>query len=370
MRVLVSIHHPAQAHFFRYIVSELEAQGHEVRVCVRDKEVATDLLEAFDIDHRVLARMADSYSLPGLLASQVGYLARLVREARRFDPDVITSIGGVEIAYVAPLAGARSVAFNDSEGMPVHDVSLPLVDVICTPRAYHRDFGSRHVRYDGYHELAYLHPDRFRPSADRLREAGLEPGEPYFVLRFVAWQANHDMGKQGLSPATKRELADSLSEHGAVYITSEADLPREFEQYRTPIPPELAHDLLAFADLYVGDSQTMTTEAALLGTPAVRSNSFVGDGDMSNFVELEERYELLYNRADDREALELVERLLADPTTEETWQRRRERLLADKIDVTEFAVDVIEQEGRKAPGDPPTGAAGRLRRRLSRSGAR
>jgi len=365
VRVLVSIHHPAQAHFFRYIVPELEERGHEVRVCVRDKEVAVDLLEAFDIDHQVLARTGEG--LTGMIASQLGYEARLLRVARRFDPDVMASIGGVEIAHVAPLVGARSVAFTDSEGTPAHLISHPLVDVICTPRAHDRDYGSRQRRYDGYHELAYLHPSRFQPSADRLRAAGVDPEEPYFVLRFVAWKAHHDIGKHGLSPAVKRELVEGLSEHGAVHITSEAELPPEFEQYHTPVAPELAHDLLAFAQLYVGDSQTMTTEAAILGTPAVRSNSFVGENDLSNFRELEERYELLYNRADDREALELVERLRADPTTEETWARRRERLLADKIDVTEFAVDTIETEGQKSPTDLPTGAAGRLRRRLSRA---
>jgi len=365
VRILVSIHHPAQAHFFRYVVPELEARGHEVRVRVRDKEVASELLEAFDIDHRVLARKGDG--LAALAASQLRYEALLLREARRFQPDVMASTGGVEIGHVAPLAGTRSVAFNDTEGSPSHYVSLPLVDLICTPRAHDRDFGERHVRYDGYQELAYLHPDRFQPSADRLREAGVDPEEPYYVLRFVAWQAHHDVGKQGLSLAAKRELIEKLSARGQVYITSEAELPPEFEGYRNPVPPELAHDLLAFAQLYVGDSQTMTTEAALLGTPAVRSNSFVGEGDLSNFRELEERYELLYNRADDREALALVEELLADPTTEQTWERRRQRLLAEKIDVTAFAVDTIEREGRKAPTDLPTGAAGRLRRRLSRA---
>jgi predicted glycosyltransferase len=39
----------------------------------------------------------------------------------------------------------------------------------------------------------------------------------------------------------------------------------------------------------------MTTEAAVLGTPAIRCNSFVGKRDMGNFIELEKKYGLIFN---------------------------------------------------------------------------
>ena len=346
MKCLVSIHHPAQAHFYRHVVDDLRDAGHEVLVCVRDKEVTTDLLDAFGIDHRVLAETPDS--LPRLALMQLRYEWRLLRAARAFEPDVITSVGGVEISHVAPLVGARAVAFDDSEPTPSHAITAPLLDVVCTPRAFDGDFGDAQRRYDGYHELAYLHPDRFEPDPDGLREHGVEPDERYFVLRFVAWQAHHDVGQHGLSMDAKRELVRYLDERGEVYITSEAPLPAEFESYRTPLPPERLHDLLAFADCYVGDSQTMATEAAVLGTPAVRSNSFAGEDDMSNFVELEERYELCYSRADEDDCLRIVKRLVSDPDTAATWRERREALLEDKIDVTAFAVDLLEAEGRTA----------------------
>jgi len=43
---------------------------------------------------------------------------------------------------------------------------------------------------------------------------------------------------------------------------------------------------LYYANVYIGDSQTMATEASVLGTPAIRSNSFAEGSDMSNFREL------------------------------------------------------------------------------------
>jgi predicted glycosyltransferase len=361
MRYLVSIHHPAQVHFYRHIIDELRGAGHEVRVCVREKDVAVDLLEAHGIEHRVLAETPDS--LPRLAAMQLRYEYRLFREARRFRPDVMTSVGGVEISHVAPLVGARAVAFDDSEPTPSHYLTAPFLDAVCTPAAFQGDFGAAHRRYDGYHELAYLHPDRFDPDPDRLRSAGIDPEERYFVLRFVAWQAHHDVGEAGLSRAAKRTLVDRLSERGTVYITSEAELPPAFEEYRTPVPPHLVHDLLVFADLYVGDSQTMATEAAVLGTPAVRSNSFAGTDDMSNFVELEDEYGLLTSLADEDETLDRVGQLVTDPGAQETWARRRERLLSDKVDVTAFAADLLEEEGRAARASRAAraGTLGRMR---------
>lgn len=370
MKYLVSIHHPAQVHFYRHIVGELEAAGHEVRVCARDKDVTVDLLEAFDIPHRVLAKQGSG--LLHMVAMQATYEVRLLREAVRFRPDVMTSTGGVEVSHVAPLVGARSVVFNDSEGTPSHKLISPFLDVVCTPRAFSEEFRARHRRYDGYHELAYLHPDRFTPDVEGLRAFGIDPDERYFVLRFVAWQAHHDVGQRGLSLDAKRELVAMLSELGTVYITSEAPLPAEFEPYRTPVPPHLVHDLLAFADLYVGDSQTMATEAALLGTPAVRSNSFVQAAEMSNFVELEADYGLLFSIADEAETLDRVRELATDPSVQETWQARRDRLLEDKIDVTDFAVHVLEEEGqrrRSTYSSAPTSRLARVRDRLLGGGS-
>ena len=59
-----------------------------------------------------------------------------------------------------------------------------------------------------------------------------------------------------------------------------------------PIPPESIHSLLYYAKMFIGDSQTMTTEAAILGTPALKCNTFAGKLSVPN--ELEEKYNLCY----------------------------------------------------------------------------
>src|SRR4030095_5885822 len=140
----------------------------------------------------------------------------------------------------------------------------------------------------GYHELAYLHPAYFTP--DRSRVESLMQDRPYFLLRFVELTAHHDTGKRGIGTDLALEIIRRLSAHGSVYISSEKSLDPSLEPYRIRIPPEDMHHALHFAGLFIGDSQTMTAEAAVLGTPSLRFNDFVGR--LAYLEELEHTWQL------------------------------------------------------------------------------
>jgi len=359
MNVLFDVTHPAHAHLFRHAIEELADRGHGVRVTSREKDVTCDLLDAFGVEHTPISTKGDS--TPELLYEWTLRGIRTLQVARSFDPDVIVSVLSPVPAGVATVLGTPSVAFHDSE--KTHPLAIratsPFTDVICTPAKYGEDMGPKQVRYEGVHELAYLHPDRFDPDRAALADRGVDVDEPYYVLRFVSWGAHHDVGQAGLSLDAKLRLVRALSDRGTVYVTSEAPLTGEFAQYRAPVEPHLVHDLLAHADGYVGDSQTMATEAAILGVPAVRTNSFAGEDDMSNFLELEE-YGLLHSVPDEDEAISRAVELADDPEAGARWQRRRERYLADKIDVTGFVLSTILEAGDRAgevPADRrPTGS--------------
>ncbi|WP_018258976.1 DUF354 domain-containing protein [Halomicrobium katesii] len=341
LRVLITIQHPAHVHFYRPVIEELTADGHEVRVCTREKDVATELLTAFDIEHSVLA--GSGQSTLERIGVQALYELRLLAAARRFRPDVVTAIGGVAAAHVATALGARSVVLTDSEPAALTNrLAFPFADVVCTPAWYDGEIDARHVRYEGLHELAYLHPDRFEPDREVVRAAGVDPSADYSLVRFVSWGAQHDVGEGGLSRAGKEAIVETLAEAGEVYITSEEPLDAPLDQYRLPVAPADLHHLLAFAQLYVGDSQTMATEAALLGTPAVRCNSFAGGDDMANFRRLAE-YGLVFSTDDEAEAHDRIETLLADDDGD--WDRRRGEFVAETIDVASFVRDVLVAVG-------------------------
>jgi hypothetical protein len=99
------------------------------------------------------------------------------------------------------------------------------------------------------------------------------------------------------------------------------------------------HDALAEARLLVADTQTMVAEAALLGTPAIRSNSFVGGKDMRNFVELESA-DLLVNHSSFEAVVDSARRLLTDDDVPTRWEQRARDYLADMVNLTDLLVEV------------------------------
>lgn len=201
-----------------------------------------------------------------------------------------------------------------------------------------KSWKKKQVRYNGYHELAYLHPNYFTPDPEILKELGLKEDSVFSVLRFVSWGASHDVGHHGIQ--NKIEFVKELEKYGRVLITSEGRLDEVLEQYRIKVSPEKLHHLLYYASLYVGDGGTTAVESAILGTPSIYVSTLVGT--MGNFIELEEKYGLLLNYSDSNKAIEKAIELIQSPNIKECWKEKREMLLRDKVDVTSFIVRFVE----------------------------
>ena len=178
-------------------------------------------------------------------------------------------------------------------------------------------------------------------------------GEPYFLIRFSALNAHHDKGIKGISNEIAERLVKILEPFGTIYITSERPLEPQFEKYRIKINPLDMHHVMAFASLYIGDSQTMAAEAGVLGVPFVRFNDFVGR--IGYLRELEDTYELGYGIKASAEGsvdalCERVETLVSMPSAERkaTFAARREKMLSDKIDCAKFLTYFIENYPQSA----------------------
>ena len=343
MRILVDIGHPAHVHMFKNIIWKLEENNHEVKITARDKDVTLNLLDAYKFNYDFLGKSRTKLAskIYGAIKTNYG----LYKTAKNFNPDIlIGGSGNFYIAQVSRLMAKSSVIFEDSEpDKSIYWLCEPFVTTICTPFCFKGKLNpKKHVRYDGYKELAYLHPNCFKPDPATLDKLNLSKEDKFVILRFVAWQAGHDIGRSGFDLETKQRLVKEIEKYARVFITSENPLPTEFEKYGITIPPHRIHDLLYYAQMLIGDSQTMTTEAGILGTPAIRCNSFVGDDDMGNFIELEKKYGLIYSYRDPNEALNKSLELLKNDNLKREWQKKREKLLNEKIDVTKFMVEFIE----------------------------
>ncbi len=338
MRIFFNICHPAQVHLFKNAIWILNKRGHECKITAVDKEVSLNLLDAYGFKYDVVG--SEKNSLFSKATEMVKIEYKLYKIARSFKPDILVGgVGNVYSAHVGKLIGKPSIIFDDTEHSKIeHFLMDPFATVICTPSCYIINLGRKQVKYNGYHELAYLHPNNFTPNPEILKELGLKEDDIFIILRFVSWNASHDIGHHGIR--NKIEFVQELKKYGRVLITSESTLDDALDQYRIKVSPEKLHDLLYYASLCVGEGGTTAVESAILGTPSIYVSSLVGT--MGNFIELEETYGLLFNYDHSDKALKKAIELIQNPNVKNDWEKKRERLLKDKIDVTSFIVKFVE----------------------------
>lgn len=341
MNLLIDICHPAHVHLLKNVYKRLVENGNDVTVTVKDLPVAIKLLEIYDIPYVYIGQKSDSIGKKGLMQLLYDFKLWKIALKKRIDVGVGTS---VTIAHVSKLSKMKSIILDDDD-----DEVEPLfvkyahrfADSIMTPVGTHRK-SPKTVFYPSYHALAHLHPNYFKPDPSVLKEAGVKEGEKFFVMRFNAFKAHHDVGVVGLTIENKRRLVDLLSKQGKVFITTEKNIDDEFKKYQIKLSPEKVHSLMYYATMFVGDSQSMTSEAAILGTPAIRCNTFVGK--LHTLNEIERKYDMTYGflPQDSEKMFKKIEELLALPNLKEWWKEKRDNLLAEKIDYTAFLAWFIE----------------------------
>jgi predicted glycosyltransferase len=355
LRILIDLNHPAHAHLFRYVFFGLQARGHECQVTARDKDVTLRLLDAWGIPHRVLVPLGRNLVSRGveLVHRELCFLGL----ARRFRPHLIMGTSA-HAARVGRLVGARSAVLNEDDAAAVplfRWVAYPLATAIVTPDGLaHEGHGRRHLCYPSYQELFYLHPNRFLPDPAVRRELRVGPGDRYAIVRLSALQAHHDIGARGIGELLLRAAIRLAEERGIrVFVSGEKPLSAALEPLRIQVPPERMHDAVAFAEFFLGDSQTMTAEAAVLGVPAFRLSDFVG---RLTYLEELERYGLAFGFRPGQEDALLValEAVLDLRDRAAELQSRRSRMLADKIDPLPWLLETAET---LAKGRVPASAA-------------
>jgi hypothetical protein len=199
---------------------------------------------------------------------------------------------------------------------------------------------SKTIKYNGYQKLAYLHPARFTPDPAVVQD--VTRGQPYALLRFVALDAHHDVSVRGISDEVAHRLIRLLECHGKVLISAERPLTSTLERYRLALDPLVIHHFLAYARLFVSDSQSMSVEAAMLGTPSVRFSGFAGR--IGVLEELEHKYHLTRGipASDPERLIDTVRELIAIRSLREVAANNRMQMLGGSTDVAGFIAEVVD----------------------------
>ncbi|MBL4706572.1 MAG: hypothetical protein JKY54_18735 [Flavobacteriales bacterium] len=321
----------------------LNDKGHRIIYVARKKDVLFELLE--NVPYKTIYLKArNSQSKLGLYWAVLKREVRLFGICLKYRPKVLIGTD-IVIAHIALLLRKKSIVLNEDDSKEVpflakfgfkyatHTLSPNCCDI--------SPYNHKKVGYKGYHELAYLDPKFFKLNPENIKE--LKPDEPYFILRFAQLNAHHDDGKTGITDDFALEIINRLAPFGRVYLTSERKLGTKLEPYRINVSPKFIHDALGAAKLYIGDSQTMAAEAAVLGTPSLRFNDFVGK--LSYLEELEHEFGLTFGFTTNQSELllEKIDELLNDEQLEETWKVRQQKMLKSCDDVHNEWINLIEK---------------------------
>lgn len=332
MNIFFNISHPAHVHLFKNTINILKERGHSVIVGARNKEFCLKLLKSYGIDHIVLTNKGSG--IFGLLKELLEQQIKITKILREHPIDLMVQMNGIFNAPVGMVFGIPTLAFSDTENDKwANLISFKLTKHVFIPTCFDPTVGGtwkNQILYPGYHELAYLSPKYFKQEIK---------SENRYLIRFVGWGAGHDIGETSLSKAQKIELINVLKKRGQVFISSEAPLPSELEKYRYKISPSEIHKFMAKCKIVVGESATMASEAACMGIPAI----FISNTGRGYTTEQDKKFGLIkhYKLTQWKHIIHTL-KLWSEKDLFEEWQKKRRKMMEDKMEVTDWIVDLIE----------------------------
>ena len=343
-RIAVFLGHPAHYHMFKNMVAQLESDGYEVSYFIKRKDILEDLVRESGHDY-VVVRSHERKNA-GKLGLAWAMFAMDVKVAYYLIKNKSQLLIGTYAPFLSHLTNVPMLITceDDASVVPLFaKLSYPYASaIICPTNCDGGKWDSQMIKYDGFQKLTYLHPNRFVPDKKIVEKYFGTVEKPFFLLRFSRLNAHHDGGVAGINAEVTQKIVEILEPYGNIYITSERPLEPQFEKYRLHIDPLDIHHVMAYASIYIGDSQSMAVEAAMLGTPSVRFNDFAGK--IGVLEELEQKYQLTKGIPSSQPQLlyDTIQEWLSMPNLKEVFQQRRQHMLDDKIDVTAFFIWLVK----------------------------
>ena len=339
MRILININHPAHVHYYRNFIQLMKAKGDQFCVINRDNKMINQLLDYYGIEHTIRNKRPEK---KGTVASMMNLLRMIlwcVRKSFSFHPDMYMGFASSACAITSFLFRKPSILIDDTEhNSMTHRLYMPVCTKVLTPFYFKKDLGNKdkQVRFNAYVEQLYLHSAYFKSSTQVLEELGVKPKE-YVIVRYVAYDAHHDLKVHPISEEIKRNIVKEISKRYRVFVSLEKSVKDPFyDDYVLKISPEKMHDLEANAKFMIAEGATMASEAFLLGVPYLYLNPLmVGyiDYQCTNYPNR------CFKTTNGDEAMKIVRQLMNIKIDGEAERRKVEE---QTINPTEYLVKFVE----------------------------
>lgn len=344
-RFLFFFVHPAKFHLFKITINFLIKNGNTVDILIVKKDVLEDLVKREKWNYYNILPNGRRSAIPivGTIIFAIKTIFKIEKYLYKKKYDMFITDDLLVISGFFRNINTLFFQDDDLSAVPENSILLLFAKNVVAPNCTNLGkFNKNKIGYNGNHEWAYLSPKVFKPNFKEIKKI-VKKNEKYFIIRLVSLTASHDLNKKGISDENAKQIIKILEPHGRIFINSERELKPEFEKYRVNLKPHLIHHFLFFAHILISDSQTMTSEAAMLGVPSLRYNDFVGR--ISYIERSEKEYGLTYGFKTLEFKL-LIKKLLAllnEEHLKEKWLMKRKKIERDFDDVNHFFQMTIEK---------------------------
>jgi len=339
--------HPSKYHVFKNTINILKSKGHTCEILITSKDVLEQLINNEGWNYtNIFPEGRKIKGIPTKLAAIYNAFRTVIRlnkfiGNKKYDLFITDDL----LVINAWFSKTPCLLLQDDDITVVPETQLLFFfsTRILSPTVSNMGkFNFKKIPFLGYKELGGFHPKRFIPKYS-IVERFNKTKKPYYIIRLVSLKSTHDVGKSGISNKDLKIIINNLqSKGGHVFITSERKLPQEFEQYRIEIKPNDISHAIYFAEFLISDSQTMSAEAAILGTPYIRFNDFVGKISYLNELEMKYKLGVGVKTCQKQLLFDTVDSFLGNENLKTEFIQKRDKMLSEKIDLTAFLVWLFE----------------------------
>ena len=339
MKVLFIVYHPVDPYIAFETAKKIEEDGGESFFIIVEKEgIIQKIIDANGFKNKVISSSKKSFI--GKVLNTLIIVYRIIKITKKFKPDIVFSPAGPYTSVAFKWNKLPLICWEDTETATFNfKYSHKRIDSLLLTDSFYKELPYDNViKFKGYKELAYLHPNTFRPDKNVLGKLNLKISDKIVLMRFSALNAMHDIGLKSEALTNDDKLLNFIEKitkkyKAKIFISvTERDLDNRFDAYKLQIEPSKYVHLLAHCSLYIGEGTTTASEAGVLGVPWIN----IQRTERGYLIDQEKNYNLGFRTDDMDLAFQKAEEFLNNDSIREEWKLKKEKLLSDKIDVSAF----------------------------------
>lgn len=339
MKVLFIVYHPVDPYITFSSAESIKKNGGECFYLIVEKEgIIKKIIDLKGYESKVIGISKTSFV--GKLLNTVKVVNAIRKVHKLYQPDLVFSPAAPYTSLALKKFKTPLICWEDTETATFnYKYSIGRIDCLLLTESFYLKIDQKKViRFNGYKELAYLHPTVFHPDENVLKELGLSKSDNIILMRFSALNAMHDIGLKSEALHHDDEILAFIEKlennfNAKIFISvTERNLDERFDKYKLSIEPDKYVHLLSFCSLYFGEGTTTASEAGVLGVPWIN----IQQTERGYLIDQENNFGLGFRTNNIELGMRKAEEILRMENFREDWQIKRLRLLESKINVSKF----------------------------------